>query len=212
MPRGFGENESFGEKLFDNLNSQVSPIFSTRPLAKYASGARVILRMNNQLIGFAFNISWRINTIHDEIFTIDDYEPYEIAPNKITVEGTIGAFHIPGRGASAELIQSNVLSFMTHRYISIEVRDAQTNDLLFYTSKAVIVSRAEDMRADDIGRVSLQWKAIGWQDEKTPKLQETVAEKQFREDLEGLTPKYIGDFPNEGGGLQRFGSGTSNIS
>lgn len=185
MSAGFSDNRSFGSKLLDNLSGQVAPIFSTKNLAKYASGARCILRINNQLVGFAFQVSWRINTQQDEIITIDDYTPYELAPNKITVEGNLGMFHIPGRGASAEHIQANLLSFMTHRYISIEVRDTATNDLLFYTSKAAITSRMEDIKSDDIARVTLSFKAIGWQDEKTPKLQETAEEKQFREDLQG---------------------------
>lgn len=184
-------------------------------MARFASGARVILRVNNQLVGFAFAISWRINTIQDEIFTIDDYEPYELAPNRITVEGSIGAFHIPGKGASAELMQSNVLSFMTHRYISIEVRDAQTNDLLFHTSKAAIVSRAEDIRADQLGTMTLQWKAIGWQDEKEPKLQETQSEKTLREDLENSDDEIILDNPTgfgRGGDFSGNGSGFGNLA
>jgi hypothetical protein len=214
MSSGFGQGSSFfNERLFGNINSQVSPIFSSRPMAKYSTGARTILRVNNQLVGFAFNISWRINTQYDEIFTIDDYMPHELAPNKITVEGTLGAFHIPGKGASAEMIQSNVLSFLTHRYVSIEVRDSQTNDLLFQTNKAMIISRAEDIKADDITRVTLQWKAIGWQDEKVPARQsrpgQTTSPTRERQ-VGGQT--FLGDFPNEIGGVPRFGSGTGNIS
>jgi hypothetical protein len=212
MSSGFGQSgKPFNQKLFDNISSQVSPIFSSKPLAKYNTGARAILKINNQLIGFAFSISWRINTQYDELFTIDDYMPHELVPNKVTVEGTLGTFHIPGKGASAEMQQSNVLSFLTHRYISIEVRDSQTNDLLFQTNKAMIVSRAEDIKADDIGRVSLHWKAIGWQDEKLPANQkkpgQTTSPTRERQ-IDGQ--RYLGDFPASIGGRPQFGTGTGN--
>lgn len=220
MPRNFSDNTPFGSKIVDNINSQVSPIFSTKPIAKYSSGARVTLRINNQLIGFAFSINWKIETQQEEIYTIDDYLPYEMAPNRISVEGTIGAFHIPGRGPSAELFQSNILSFLTHRYIVIEVRDSQSNDLLFYAPKAVITTRSESINAENLGKMTLGFKAIGWQDEKEPKLQPTQQQTEARaatsaEEAEldilfgertGWGP---GDFGNQGGG---FGSGFSNLA
>lgn len=209
MARGFSDNTPFGSKIVDNINSQVSPIFSTKPLAKYSSGARAIIRINNQLVGFAFSISWNIKTTHEEIYTVDDYLPYEIAPTRITVDGTIGAFHVPGRGPSAELFQSNILSYLTNRYIVIEVRDSTTNDLLFYAPKAVITSRSENVNADNLSKMTLSFKAIGWQDEKEPKLQPTKAEldaQNERDEVEeslgadlGPSSGWTGDFGNQGG-------------
>ena len=181
-----GKKKSFDEKVLDNVQNQVTPIFSTKNSAKYSSGARSIIKINNQLIGFAFSVSWKINTAQDEITTIDDYLPYEFAPSRITVEGSLGMFHIPGRGASAEFIQSNLLSFPTHRYISIEVRDVTTNDLLFYTSKAVIISRSETVATENLTKATLNWKAIGWQDEITPKIQDSALERQADAELEAF--------------------------
>lgn len=155
-----------GDRLADNFLSQAAGIISTKPTAKYASGARCILRVNGRLIGFAFGISWRINTMAQEIMTIDDYMPHEIAPQRITVEGTISSLHIPGQGPSAELIQSNVLSFLFQKYITIEVRDSATNALLFFTDKAMVIGRGEDIRVDQLANLTLNWKAIGWKDEK----------------------------------------------
>ena len=191
MSSDFGTGKSFGQTVLDNISGQVAPIFSTKPTAKYSSGARCVLKINNQIVGFAFQISWRINTVQEEIFTIDDYLPYELAPRRISVEGTLGMFRIPGQGASAEYIQSNLLSFMTHRYISIEVRDSATNDLLFYTPKAAITSRMEDIKSDDLNRVTMSFKAIGWQDEKVPKTQDTQKMKQFKNDLDGASDSGI---------------------
>lgn len=168
--RGF-TNQSGGpvQNVGENILSQTAGIISTKSSAKYTSGARTVLKINNKLVGFAFNISWSERTEVIENKTIDDYLPYELIPNRITVEGTIGAFHIPGQGPTTNYIQPNVLSFLFHKYITIEVRDSATNELLFYTNKAMITSREEDLSAEQLGRMQLRWKAIGWKDELEPK-------------------------------------------
>lgn len=169
MPSGFDNRPSIGQSLVDNIvEGNVGGILSTRPTAKYASGARCILKINKKLVGFAFGISWRCETAYTEIQTIDDPEPAELAPQRISVEGTISALHIPGISATTELFQPNLLSFLFHKYIVIEVRDSKTDALLFYTDKAVIVSKTEDIRVDSLANVTLAFRAIGWKDEKSP--------------------------------------------
>ena len=125
------------EQLAANAASNIS-VISLKPNAKYASGARTTLKINNQIIGFAFSVSWNIRTTVSEIRTIDTYLPYELAPKHVTVDGTLGMFHIPGRGLSSELIQADVLNFLQQKYISIEVRDSATDNLLFATTKAMV--------------------------------------------------------------------------
>jgi hypothetical protein len=158
----------FQERLLDNVSSQGAGIFSTKPTAKYSSGARCVLRVNGRLIGFAFGISWRINTTGQEIMTIDDYLPAEIVPTRVAVEGTISALHVPGQGPSAEFMQANIGSFLFHKYIQIEVRDSATNALLFFTSKAMITSRVEEVKVEQLSTMTLSFKAIGWKDEREP--------------------------------------------
>jgi hypothetical protein len=170
MPSGFNNRPPAGQRLADNVASQVSGIFSTRPTAKYMSGARCILKINGNIAGFAFGISWRTTTNAIEINTIDDYTPWELAPQRITVEGSISALHIPGQSAGTQLWQADVLSFLSHRYITIEVRDIATDSLLFFTNKAFITSRSEDLRVDQLSQVQLSFKAIGFRDEREPQL------------------------------------------
>jgi len=57
---------------------------------------------------------------------------------------------------------------MFHRYITIEIRDRQTDALIFITKRAVVTSRVEDIKADSLATVTLTWRAIGWQDEIEP--------------------------------------------
>lgn len=162
--------------VVDNVASNVSGVFSTKQSAKYASGARCVLKINGKVAAFAFGISWRIQTSVTELNTIDDYFPAELIPQRIQVDGNINALHIPGQSAGTELWQPDALNFLFQQYISIEVRDSATDQLLFYTNKAMITSRAEDIRVDQLANVNLAWRAIGFQDERRPELAEGAQE------------------------------------
>jgi hypothetical protein len=165
---GFNNRPPLSQSLADNVVSNVSGVFSTRPTAKYASGARCLLKVNGKLCGFAFGVSWKINTQVIEVNTIDDYFAWELAPQRITVEGTISALHIPGTSIGTELWQPDILNFLWQEYISIEVRDSATDQLLFFTDKAMVTSRAEDIRVDSLANVQISWRAIGFRDERKP--------------------------------------------
>lgn len=170
MPTGFDNKPNLGSTIGNNVTQQGAGIFSMRPTAKYASGARTTLKINGRLCGFAFGVSWRINTIATEINTIDDYMSYELAPQRITVEGTLSALHIPGQGVGAQLWQPDILNFLFQQYITIEVRDT-TDKLLFYTGRAMVTSRQEEIRVDSLASVQLTWRAIGFKDEREPKIE-----------------------------------------
>lgn len=156
------------DDVLKNAASDVTSIFSIKPMAKYLSGARCVLRINGKIVGFAFGISWKINTSANEIRTVDDYLPHELAPKHVSVEGTISGFRIPGFGPGAELIQTDLLSFLHQRYIEIEVRDSQTDNLIFLTRRALVTGRAENIKSNQLADMTLQFKAIGWSDERAP--------------------------------------------
>lgn len=209
MADGFNNRPSFGQQILDNaIGGNIGGIISTRPTAKYASGARCILKINGQIVGFAFGISWKISTSYVEINTVDDYMPHELAPQRISVDGTISALHVPGISAGTELWQSNVLTFLFHKYISIEVRDSQTDQLLFAAAKAVITSRQEDVKVDSLANVTLTWKAIGFLDERTPELPKDHNQTKSSSAANSSLPKgsTLGDFGNLPGFSNRGGN------
>lgn len=171
--RGFDRETgpiSAASRAVENVVSAAGGILSLRPSAKYMTGARTVLKINGNIVGFAMQVSWTINTEQAEIYTIDDYMPYEMAPRRVSVNGTLGMFMIPGRSPTAEIIQSDNLSFLFNKYITIEVRDSVTDNILFKTNKAVITSSSGDLRADQLGSMTLQWRAIGWINEASPQV------------------------------------------
>jgi hypothetical protein len=153
----------------DNLLSNFQGWFAVNPQGKYHSGARTIIKINGELIAFAFSVSWNIRTEQDEIWQIDDWTPYELAPKRITVEGSLSGFYQPIKGSPTKNgFSANVLSFMFHKYVTLEVRDSVTDAILFKTNKAVITSNQTNVTAENPAQMQLTWKAIGWVDEKEP--------------------------------------------
>ena len=167
--QGFGRDSGIvGNAITGAIEANAGGIFSLRPTAKYMTGARTVLKVNDKLLGFAFQVSWNINTEQTEIYTIDDPLPHEIAPKRISVSGTLGCFVIPGRSATAEVIQSDMRSFLINKYITIEVRDSVTDEIIFKTNNAVVTNNQGSLNAEQVGTMQLSWKAIGWLSEQSP--------------------------------------------
>lgn len=164
-----GTLEGFAENLATGLaQSALAPFSPFNNFAPYLSGSRAIIKINDNLFGFAFRVTLNISTDAQEITTIDDYLPYELAPGRISVSGTLGMFHVPGSSPSGKLVQANVLSFLFHKYVSIEISDQTTGERIFQTNRAVITARKQNINAGDLSTIDLEWKAIGWIDDITP--------------------------------------------
>jgi len=159
------DNFNLLESVASNAISGVGSIVAAKPVAKYFSGARCILRVNGNILAFATGISWTIHTEAEEITTIDSYMPHELAPNRVKVNGTISGLRIPGNGPGYNLMQANMLNFAHQKYIDIEVRDSQTDNLIFQTNKALITRRSESVRSEGMAEMTLDFMAIGFIDE-----------------------------------------------
>jgi hypothetical protein len=152
--------------LADNLlNSAIGAASPLNNFGRYMSGARAIIKVNDQLFGFAFGVNFNIETAHEENRTIDEYIAYELMPTRVSVSGTLSMFHVPSKGPTKQLVQANALSFLMHKYITIEISDQTTGQTIFKTHKAVITSKSQSLQAGELSTIQLNWKALGWIDE-----------------------------------------------
>lgn len=159
-----GTSTELGKSILKGALSSVSPLNN---FGRYMTGSRAIIKVNDKLFGFAFGVNFNIETAHEENRTIDDYIAYELMPTRIAVTGTLSMFHIPGKGPTPQLVQANVLSFLMHKYITIEISDQTTGQVIFKTHKAVITSKSQNLQAGELSTIQLSWKALGWIDEMT---------------------------------------------
>jgi hypothetical protein len=196
---------NIGELGKSLLSNALGPIQAFNKLGKYMTGARCIIKVNGKLAGFAFSVSWNINTAQTTVREIDNFLPYEFAPSMLSVSGSLGMFHVPGKTATSELFMPNVLSFLHHKYISIEVQDQTTGQQLLRVNKAVITNKSQAITAGQISQMTLEWQAIGWQDEMKPAVPvahnlKKAAAKEAIENEAGAS----GNFGGLGDGLPTF--------
>jgi hypothetical protein len=204
-----GALENLGTDLLDSAVGALSPLNN---FARYMTGARAIIKVNGKLFGFAFGVNFNINTATEEVWTIDDWTPYELAPQRISINGTLGMFFIPGKSPSHELVQSNVMSYLFHKYITIDITDQMTGQTIFHTEKAWITGRSQTLTAGELSTVQLSWKAIGWLDDLNPSKPVGADDSDQDPDSDGdsnpLTPSVPGWTGADSGG-NGFGSGNT---
>jgi hypothetical protein len=147
------------------LQSAVGGLSPLNNFGRYMTGARAIIKVNDKLFGFAFAVSFNISTEYVENNVIDSYVAYELMPTRISVNGTLSMLHVPDKGPTKELVQANVLSYLMHRYITLEISDQTTGQTIFKTNKAVITTRRQTLQAGELSTIELTWKALGWIDE-----------------------------------------------
>jgi hypothetical protein len=164
-PNSLLSSNNFAGTKDDLIDSSVGGALAFSNYGRYLSGSKAIIKINGNLFGFAFSVNFNITTEQQEVWTIDDYTPYEFAPGKIIVNGTLGMFHVPSKGPTKQLLQGNLLGHLFHRYVTIRIEDQMSGQKIFETKKAIITSRSQAIRAGELSAIELEWKAIGWSDE-----------------------------------------------
>lgn len=181
---GFGRNSGSGNvstsSVSQNALESLGSILTLRPQAKYMTGARTLIKVNGDIVAFAFQVSWSVRTDVTEINTIDDPLPWELGPKRIEVSGTIGMFQVPGQSPQMMTIQSDLGSFLMNKYISIEVKDSSTDATIFRAGSAMITGQQGELSSDQIGRTTLTWRAVGWQAENPPKTPEDQSDIELK--------------------------------
>jgi hypothetical protein len=168
--RGFGRESgsSIATNFSNNFLASQGAIFSLKPQAKYLTGARTVLKINGNAVAFAFSVTWSVKTEVTEINTIDDPMPWELAPRRIEVTGTLGLFQLPGQSPQALRYQSDIAAFLANKYISIEVRDSASDAVIFRAGSAMVTGQQSEVNSEQVARTLLTWRAIGWQAENAP--------------------------------------------
>jgi hypothetical protein len=152
--------------LYRELSNELAnAIAFNRPSAKYMTGARTTLKINDKIIAFAFQISWNVQNQTTPINTIDDIVPWELAPKRVSVSGTLGLFQVPGNSPVKAGIMPDLSAFLANKYITIEVKDSATDAILFKTTTAMITGMQSEINSERLSSTTLAWQAVGWQAE-----------------------------------------------
>lgn len=132
------------------------------------SGARAIVKINDQLVVYAMNVSYNIRTMYAEISTIDNPVPDEYAPTNIRVDLSITNLRVPRESAAVLAYQPTIFNTLHQGYLSIELRDRGTNEILLYIPQAVLVNRSGVVGIRQLASETWQLRGVGYWDERPP--------------------------------------------
>jgi hypothetical protein len=146
--------------LYDNNNMSGIP--------KIHTGARAIVKINNELMVYALAVQYQVVTEYKPIQGIDNPLPEELAPVNIEVSCILTNLRVPRQSASILALQPTMLNLMHQGYVSIEIRDRVTNDVMLYIPKAMLIKRTGAISARATGGETWFFVGIGYWDERDP--------------------------------------------
>lgn len=129
------------------------------------SGARTILKINDEAFAAGFVLDYTIETEAQTIQGIDNVFPDEIAPQMIGVSMNIRVYRTPtndpvslGIAPNSEKVSVQE-DFLKSPYIQVEVRDKLTEKTIFYLQRGFLVRRSGSM--ESIGLLTENWTIRG---------------------------------------------------
>ena len=135
---------------------------------KVFSGARAIIKINNEVLVYALSVQFQVVTDVTTIWEIDNPLPVELAPTTMQVSLTVSSFRVP-RNSATMLELAPTMSNMLHQgYLSVEIIDRGTNECLIYIPKATITKRTSGIQARGIVGETWTMTGIGFWDERRP--------------------------------------------
>lgn len=137
-------------------------------IPKVASGARAILKIDDNVFAYATSVSYTVDTDWKPVMSIDNSLPEELIPTNIQVSITCTNFRIPKESASVLALQPTILNHLHQGYISVEIRDRGTNDILLFVPKAMITRREGGVGARSLAHETWTMVGIGYWDERPP--------------------------------------------
>src|SRR4051812_46791088 len=109
------------------------------------SGARAIVTINQIPVAAAFVLNYSLGTSHVPLYTVDSPLPVELAPDRVTAQISLQVYRTPGNDPVLLGIAppgDGSLKFTENKYISLEIRDKDTDQTVLYLPKCVLISRS----------------------------------------------------------------------
>lgn len=132
------------------------------------TGARAILRANNQIVAFATNVGYRIIIPHGAVNVMGRYSAARHEPLGYDVTVNCGVMRFtgpgsPGTGNSADApgdeIMARVNDIISLEELSIEIIDRATDQKVLLVSRARMTERSGNMSARDM--LAENWTFVG---------------------------------------------------
>jgi hypothetical protein len=132
------------------------------------AGYRTVLKINNDVVAAGFVLDYSIETGEVDIHGLDNIVPTELAPDMIRVTMDIKVYRTPDNDPVGSLIaplgdSANPLDAFTKTpYISVEIRDKQTDKTILFLPRAWLFRRSGSVDAENVLIETWNIKSIGF--------------------------------------------------
>lgn len=124
-------------------------------------GAEVKCYVSNKLYAEVQSIQYVTDYAEQEIYGIDSQFPQEIAPGRVSVQGTVTGLVIKGLGGlQAYDLRAKINEILHAPYTSLRLKDRHSDKDLFWLPQMKVVSEQISIQAKGVVRVSFTFKGI----------------------------------------------------
>jgi hypothetical protein len=132
------------------------------------AGWRVLVRFNDAIVAAGSVVDYTIDTLAQDINTIDLVVPFEMAPQRVQVDLTLRVFRTPDNdpvslGIAPQGNAGNLQDYFTRsKYITVEVRDKVTDRTVIQLPKAWVMRRSGGGEAESLFTETWSVRSIGY--------------------------------------------------
>jgi len=119
-------------------------------------------------MAFATDVSYSLDTEFKVIREIDNSLPAELAPSLISVQVVASGLRFPFGTPTMTRLSPTILNIMTQPYVTIELRDRQTDATILYVAKAQLIRRGGRVSSRGMGTETWTFLGISFWDERNP--------------------------------------------
>ena len=124
-------------------------------------GAEVKVYVAGKLYAEVQSLQWTIDYAEQEIYGIDSQFPQEIAPGRVSVQGSVSGLVIKMVGGlQAYDLRTKINEILHGPYVSLRVKDRFSDSDLLWLPQMKVVNEQVNIQAKGVVRISFQFKGI----------------------------------------------------
>ena len=140
------------------------------PRALVVTGAAIVCYVNGTPYGRVSGFSFRSATPRRALYGLDVIDPQELAPTQTKISGTLKLYRTVGDGgAEGAGMVANFEDLPREKYFTLQLVDRGSDKVIFQAQKCSVTMQAWDFPRKGVVTGSLEFEAITWNNEVTPK-------------------------------------------
>jgi hypothetical protein len=125
------------------------------------TGAQVKVYVGGKLYAEVQSIQYTIDYAEQEIYGIDSSFPQEIAPGRVSVQGSVSGLMIKMVGGlQAYDLRSKINEILHAPYVSLRIKDRHSDSDIFWLPQMKVVNEQVSIQAKGTVKISFQFKGI----------------------------------------------------